>query len=437
MHRWRLGAFASLGVAILALPLAAAAGPKYSLSVATDRPDALYNAGDKVGFVVTLQEDGRPANGRKIHYALSVDGAKPVADGAAEVSEGKTVIHGRLSEPGFLQCLVTCDAASPPVSATAAAGIDPMKVAASLPVPDDFDQFWSGQKARLATVPLEPELAPVPWSDQSVQCFDVKVRCAGGMPVSGYFARPRGAAPKSLPAVLYVHGAGVRSSLLGSAASAAKRGALAMDINAHGIPNGKPDAFYEELSRTKLSNYPASGRESRDTCYFLGMFLRLMRAIDFLASQPQWDGRILAVCGVSQGGGQAVAAAGLDPRVTFIASGVPAICDHSGWAIGRINGWPKLVPNDAQGKPEAKILQAARYFDGMNFATRAKADAVFSVGFIDTVCAPTCVYATYNNYPGKKQIINKTLMGHAHPGDVAEAFEKAIWDHIGRMQAAK
>ena len=306
-----------------------------------------------------------------------------------------------------------------------------------MPVPDDFDAFWSEQKAKLAAVPIKPALTPVAWADKKVECFDVQVPCAGGMPVSGYFARPRGAKPKSLPAILYVHGAGVRSSVLGAAAGAARAGALGMDINAHGIPNGKPASYYEELSRTSLSGYTTRGRESRDTCYFLGMFLRLVRAIDFLTSQPEWDGVVVAVSGASQGGGQAIAAAGLDPRVTFFASGVPAICDHTGSAIGRINGWPKLVPNGPDGKPDPKILQAARYFDCMNMATRAKAEAIFSIGFIDVVCPPTTDYATYNNYAGKKQVINKPLMGHAQPGDISQAFDKALWEHIRRMKAAK
>ncbi|MDP6446976.1 MAG: hypothetical protein QF805_24495, partial [Pirellulaceae bacterium] len=57
-----------------------------------------------------------------------------------------------------------------------------------------------------------------------------------------------------------------------------------------------------------------------------------------------------------------------DVRVTIIAAGVPAICDHSGQAAGRVNGWPKLVPTDDEGKPNPKILQASRYVDAVNFA---------------------------------------------------------------------
>ena len=153
-----------------------------------------------------------------------------------------------------------------------------------------------------------------------------------------------------------------------------------------------------------MKDYPQSGREDREKCYFLGMFLRLARALEFLTSQPEWDGKTLIVRGASQGGGQAIAAAGLDPRVTFIAAAVPAICDHTGHAVCRVNGWPQLVPDQA-GKPNPKILQVARYFDSMNFATRTKAEAIVSVGLIDTVCPATSVYAAYNNLPGKKQMI--------------------------------
>jgi cephalosporin-C deacetylase-like acetyl esterase len=214
----------------------------------------------------------------------------------------------------------------------------------------------------------------------------------------------------------------------------AKKQMLALDINAHGLPNGKPAEFYKEQSDGPLNGYPAFGRESRDTSYFLGIYLRLIRAIDALAAQPEWDGKVLVVWGHSQGGGQSLAAAGLDRRVTFIAPGVPAMCDHSGRAIGRINGWPNLVPAGPDGKPDPKVLEAARYFDAMTLATRTNAEAIVSVGFIDGTCAPTGIYATFNNLKGPKQMVERPLMGHAAPPDVDEAFIEAIGKHVERMK---
>jgi len=162
--------------------------------------------------------------------------------------------------------------------------------------------------------------------------------------------------------------------------------------------------------------------------------LRLVRAIDFLASQPEWDGKILAVCGHSQGGGQAIVAGGLDDRVTLVATGVPAMCEHSGRAVGRINGWPKLVPNAPDSKPDAKILAAARYFDAVNFARRCQAEAIMSVGFVDRTCPPTTNYAAYNQLSGKKEIINEPKMGHAAPKFITEAFFRKILEHAGKDQ---
>ena len=296
--------------------------------------------------------------------------------------------------------------------------------------------FWAAQKAKLAAVPMKPVLTPVKTADAKIQVFDVQIPCVGPRPVSGYFGRPVGAAPKSLPAILHVHGAGVRSANLGAATGGAHMNFLSLDINAHGIPNGKPSQFYTDLNNGELKGYPTSVRDDREKCYFLGMFLRLVRAMEFLTSQPEWDGKVLIVEGGSQGGGQSIAAAGLDPRVTFIAAGVPAICDHSGKAIGRINGWPKLVP-DKDGKPDPKSLEAARYFDAMNFAARAKAEAIFSVGFIDGVCPPSSVYAAYNNLPGKKQMVIEPLMGHASSPAIQKAFAKATAEHIARIKAQK
>jgi cephalosporin-C deacetylase-like acetyl esterase len=250
------------------------------------------------------------------------------------------------------------------------------------------------------------------------------LECLGGAPVSGYLARPKGAAAKSLPVLLTVHGAGVVSS--NKQVDEAAKGLLALDINAHGILNGQPKAYYEDLAKGQLNDYPNRGRESRETYYFLGMYLRLIRAMDFLTAQPEWNGKELIVYGTSQGGGQSIVAAGLDARVTAFAANVPAMCEHT----SRVCGWPRLIPRDAAGVPDPRVLETARYFDAMNFATRTKADAVFSVGFVDDVCRPTSVYAAYNNVPGRKRIINEPRMNHAIWPSFNEGKDALIAAHL-------
>jgi cephalosporin-C deacetylase-like acetyl esterase len=405
--------------------------PVIALKAATDRPDALYKTGETVTFTITVTQDGKPMADGKVTGVLSKDGVQPQPPQTLNVKAGKATIIGKLDEPGFL----LLRASSGKASTLAAAGYDPLQLKPSMPVPDDFDAFWAAQKAALAKVPMKSTLTPVTAAAKNVDAFDVQVECLG-KPVSGYLGRPKNAKPKSLPAILHVHGAGVRSSGLASVSWAANEGGmLSLDINAHGIPNGQPKAFYDALSNGELKGYPQFGNKDREQCYFKGMFLRLIRAIDFLAAQPEWDGKTLIVYGSSQGGFQAFTAAGLDERVTFICAGVPAGCDHTGSQANRINGWPKIVPNDAEGKPDTTALQASRYFDCMNFAAKAKCKgAAVTVGFIDTTCPPTSVYAAYNALTMPKSIHTDVLAGHTNTPAASKFMQEAALKHVRAMK---
>lgn len=409
-----------------------------TITVLATRPDAVYQVGEEVEFRIEVRQNGRPADLDEISWQISKDGAPPFTQGKAPLNGGSALVRGSLPEPGFLQCKATASAATKPVVALGGAAVDPERIAPSLPRPADFDAFWDEQLRRLAAVPVNPRLTPVPApaDREGIECFDLQADCIGA-PVSGYYSRPGGAKPKSHPARLCVDGAGVRGADLLASARWARKGVISLAINAHGIPNGRPREFYAELERTSLKTYRVDGREFRDTYYFLGMFLRVRRALDFLASQPEWDGRILMIEGGSQGGAQAMAGAALDPRVTFYTAMVTAMCDHSGMVAGRIAGWPKVVPvND--GKPDPAVLQAARYFDMVNFAPRIKGRGYFWVGFIDTTCPPTTVYAAYNQLRAPKEMIHAIANGHALDGAKLWPAVAAVQQrHIDEMNAKR
>lgn len=411
-----------------------AAEPALTLKVVPERESGIYDVGEEAVFIVTVSRgDDRVTDG-SVNFVvddfLAAGKAAGLPQGNVKLGDGPAKVVAKGRRPEFLRCQVTyTPAEGKAVRASAGVGFSPEEIGLSLPVPDDFDEFWAEQKRQLADVPLGPKLTSVENKTNGVESFNVQVQCLGGAPVSGYFSKPIDAKPKSLPIVLWVHGAGVRSSSLPNSLKGAQAGFLSMDINAHGSPNGKPGAFYSELSRGALNDYRYAGRKSRDTIYFRGMYLRIVRAIDFLTAQPEWDGKTVVAVGHSQGGGQSLVAGGIDDRVTFIAPGVPAICDHSGNSAGRVNGWPKLVPNGADGKPDSKIQMAARYVDAVNFASRCKAEAIMSVGFIDAVCPPSSCYAAYNALLGKKSVINEPLMGHAAPQHIQDAFWARIVEH--------
>ncbi|TLD68197.1 acetylxylan esterase [Phragmitibacter flavus] len=408
--------------------------PAVTLKATTDRPDSIYKTGEPATFTISSS----PAIDGPVTCILSKDGIQAQPPQTLNLQKGKATLTGTLDEPGFLQLRVTSPHAKS--HTLAAAALDPHLIKPSMPVPDDFDTFWQNQKDALAKIPLKSTLTPVPATSsapfKNIDAFDVQVDCLGA-PVSGYFGKPKNAKSKSLPAILFVHGAGVRSANLGTVHWATNEGGmLTLDINAHGIPNGQPEEYYEQLSKNELLNYRAEGRADREKNYFTGMFLRVIRAIDFLTAQPEWDGKTLIVYGTSQGGYQAFAAAGLDSRVSFFCAGVPAGCDHSGSQADRVNGWPKMVPNDpATGKPDPLALQTSRYLDAVNFAQRAHGKgAAITVGFIDVTCPPTSVYAAYNALTIPKTLNTEPLAGHTNTPAALKFMQDAALQHVRDMK---
>jgi cephalosporin-C deacetylase-like acetyl esterase len=350
-------------------------------------------------------------------------------NGEVTLKEGRATVTGSLAEPGFLQCKAGYktdkDKDKGSVRGIGSAAIDPQLIKPSLPVPDDFDAFWAGKRKLLAAVPVNATMKAVTPAPPGIDLFDVQADAIGDKPMRGLYARPTGAKPKSLPAIITLEGAGVYATrrepwLL----AMAKEGFLSLEINAHGLPNDQPAAFYLALERGDLKDYEMMGRNSRETCYFLNMYLRAQRAVDFLTSQPEWDGKILISNGTSQGGAQAIFLAATEPRVTFLMAAVPAMCDHSGMVAGRVPGWPRLVPFAADGKPDPAVLETSRYFDSVNFCSRLRVPCLFAVGFLDQVSPPTTIYAAYNSVPSEKEIYPSPLSPHR--------LDPVMWPEIKR-----
>lgn len=281
--------------------------------------------------------------------------------------------------------------------------------------PKDFDKFWKTEKKTLQKLPMDVKSVPVEGVDAGYLCSDVEINCTGPKPARGYFARPVNAKKGTLPIVLYVHAAGVNGdwclSKPGTAVDYAKKGkgALSFDLNAHGMLNGQPQEYYDDLQNGELKNYWEFGAENRNENYFLGMYLRLMRTLDFLCEQPEWDGKRILVIGESQGGGQALAAAGLDHRVTAAVATVPAMCDFGRKLEGETGGWPNPF---AFQKDKKKMLATYPYFDDAHILKGSKATLVTEIGLIDYTCPASGIYAAINQNEGEKITLVTTYRGH-------------------------
>ena len=388
----------------------------YFINLALNHPDGIYHCGDTIKIFPTTFVNSIILNSGQLNWEL-FDNFKLINSGTLELGTPGSSISFVAEKAGGYQCKITM---SPPNEAAIEKMIgivvDPAKITANWAIPDDFDQFWEAQKARLATIPMQIELTPV--KAETCKLFDVQIDCVDNIPVSGLLATQDNAKPGSCPAVISFHGAGVRGANYNEIIQYANKGIIALDINAHGVSNLNNPEYYEQLATGPLLDYQFKGfyDETADNIYFVNMFLRVKRAIEFMASRPEWDGKNLFLIGGSQGAFQTFAGAYLDDRVTAIATGVPAGSNmpEAGWPFSYGE-----LENITQAQRQQQYKNAP-YVDNVSFASKLTIPAAMTVGLIDNTCSPNGVYAVYNAYQGEKVIFAGPEMPHAQ--------ESALWN---------
>ncbi|MBQ6353294.1 MAG: acetylxylan esterase, partial [Lentisphaeria bacterium] len=179
----------------------------------------------------------------------------------------------------------------------------------------------------------------------------------------------------------------------------------------HGRPVDMGKTWYNYKTTIKI-NGGLVGIEDRDTWCFGFMYYRVMRALDFVKSLPEWDGKNLISIGGSLGGAQSTAAAALDPAVTMAVIKNPCFCEFDGAASGRTGSIPRGSNRPGAKSPAA--LKAQSYYDCVNFAPRIKCPVFICTGGSDELCPPSNVFAVYNAMPAgtKKQMFFNPGAGH-------------------------
>jgi len=96
-----------------------------------------------------------------------------------------------------------------------------------------------------------------------------------------------------------------------------------------------------------------------------------------------------------------------------VIAGVPAGCDLTGPEVGRSPGWPAWFYK-TKGKDPAKVIQASRYYDVVNFMRQIRCPVLAGAGLIDEVCPPAGIIAAINELKGARELI--LLPGADHMG---------------------
>jgi len=342
-------------------------------------------------------------------------------------ADGRAVLEVPAVEPGFIYVKVY----DGKEEAAAGVAIEPEKIRPTRPAPADFDAYWDAVKARYDKTPVEFSRERIANAARGFRAYQVHLLMGDpeNLDAYGILTVPENAAAGSLPVRLIVHGAGTDK-----VSPVYRHGCIVFSLNPMPVRNDGVNGDF--IKKGRFQGYRSANCDDRDKVFFNGMFQRVYRSLQFLKIQPEWDGKTVIISGTSQGGGQAIAGAGLDPDVTLCVAHVPALCSHAGRFDGAESGWPFFFQSGLYKKSPAKVLAATAYVDAVNFARRIKtAQVLFSTGFIDRACPSMTVYAAFNVIPSaNKRIINNPLAMHRVPKETRDEAERVIQEHIKAMR---
>ena len=203
----------------------------------------------------------------------------------------------------------------------------------------DFDAFWSKTLQQARYVGLNPTRRLLPERcTENDNVYEVSF-CNDSYTsrIYGILSVPVKAG--SYPALLRVPGAGVRP-YSGDTYTAPGQ-CIVLEIGIHGIPVTMEQKVYDNLLGGALNNYWDVNIASPEKNYYKRVVTGAVRAVDFIASLPEWNGKTLGVTGSSQGGFLSLAVAALDKRVTFLAAVHDAMCDFEAECHNVAGGWPQ------------------------------------------------------------------------------------------------
>lgn len=343
----------------------AARKPFLEVMAVPDHPDSHYSLGEPASLRITVREGGCPLHHAALRYKVGKEMFLPALWDTLTIINGEAIIPmGTLHEPGFLAC--------------------------------QWEMDIDGKRQHDAT-------------DEHTVTQLVRLRVGEKKWMYGYLSYPR--KQGSYPVVLVPPGAG--SKKIFPSDYYPKQGMIYLKIEIHDLNQLLDDAAYQQ-ARERCEGYMHHGLADRASYYYKDVYVGCARAVDFLCSLPQWDGKNVIVTGGSQGGALTIITAALNERVTLCAPFYPALSDLLGFLHGRAGGWPKFFsPHYAGGKADVTEGETTLpYYDVVNFARVLSVPTFMSWGYSDDTCSPTSVWAVWNVIKAPKESDITPTSGH-------------------------
>ncbi|WP_037671925.1 acetylxylan esterase [Streptomyces griseus] len=292
--------------------------------------------------------------------------------------------------------------------------------------PPDFTEFWQATLKEAAPAEVLVSVRPVENGLRLTDSWDITFRGFAGDPVRAWFSRPAGVRDP-LPAVVEYAGYGRGRGLPHERLTWVNAGYahLLMDNRGQGDQYGNGGHTPDPHATAPGGPGPAvRGLLSPYDHHYRRLITDAVRAVAAVRALPGVDASRTAAVGNSQGGGLALAVAGLVPDLAAAVVTAPLLCGirraldlTDAGPYGEIAAYLSVHRG-----AEHDAYRTLSYLEGVSFARRAHAPAHFGVGLRDTVCPPSGAYAAFNRY-GELTGASPRKEIHAYPFNGHEGGE--------------
>ena len=292
--------------------------------------------------------------------------------------------------------------------------------------PADFDAFWERTIAEARAADQGFSLTPAVTPISSVVIEDLTFSGFNGEPIRAWVTRPANTT-EPLPTVIEYVGYNGGRGLPGEKIQWASSGYVHVLMDTRGQGSGwgsggdTPDPYG---SGPATAGYMTRGIDSPDNYYYRRVYSDAVRLVDTVSQFDFVDQTKIAVTGGSQGGGISIAVAGLVPGIRAVMPDVPYLC-HFRRSVAETPQQPFTEITKYLGVHRDNVeavFATLSYFDGVNFARRITAPALFSVALMDEIVLPSTVFAAYNRLSGD----DNTIEVYAYNGHEGGEFHQWV-----------
>jgi cephalosporin-C deacetylase-like acetyl esterase len=396
-----------------------------------DHADWLYATGERAKVEVTFCKYGIPQN-VEVTYEIGPDMLPATSKGQVMLKNGRAVIDmGTMKKPGFLDLRLKAAVGDKQYEHHVKVGFSPERLQPYTKNPADFDAFWRANleeaRQQVATDKLLVKSEKVDkYTTDEFDCYLLKLHTDRRHSIYGYLTMPKRSNVK-YPVVLCPPGAGIKTIKEPMRNTYyAQNGFIRLEMEIHGLNPEMTDEQFKEISSafSGENGYLENGLDNRDNYYMKHVYVACVRALDYLCSLPEWDGRNVFVQGGSQGGALSLITAALDPRVTACVANHPALTDMAGYAeAGRAGGYPHFVRENQILTTEK--INTLQYYDVVNFVRRIHCPVYLTWGFNDNTCPPTTSYIVWNLISAPKESLITPINEHWTTADTN--YGQMLW----------